>query len=1338
MTTAHAVLTAILICASAGVQRNKPPRPGSYIRMTVIDKETEQPVGDVRLRVEQEYDPPHEYYDYQFDIQLPGTPDNVFFTMPPRHSGNPRAFVTAMKPGYDDSEPLVVTSAYYWEHLGRHGDFFLEHTFVLEKGSGTADRLLAESQKLPRLHRAATLQAKNRLYNDHLGSAVAVDDETIVIGAPHDGEKVFGAAHVFRSDGSRWLHEAKLTASDASTLDKFGCSVAVSGDVIAVGTDRGKSAYLFRYDGSTWTQEAALRAPDDYFGRSVAVSGTLALVGSPRAAYVFRYDGSTWSQDAKLVASDARKGDVFGARVAVDADVALVSAVGGKRVYIFRYDGSTWVQEAKLAPSDGIVRGSFGWSIAISGTVAAVGPDIFRYDGSQWLAEGRLRLPGNEKTRDFGCSIDVVGDTALVGACSDDETGFSDGAAFVFRFNGERWQPVAKLIAPDRSVGGWSRMRITDEVAVVGTHIFSLSHHDGNADGLELRYTRADQTIEAPVSQAEECPTSLRALRAEIRRLKGRTAELTESIKALRARRARVDREICRVRKSLMAQAGKSELEPRSSGECPESLSSVPVAEARNVRYRDNAEPKQHLGGGEGGPNPEEYAAQQYQQNASDAGRAAEDRQALTDVAGLAGSLQVLRSKRKLLHDRIELMSQTLGRLNGEVAKLTRATWISPGHIPTEMCDAAMSSAHKLVALLDNLAQESELHPVEAEGSRDAACDQRLRSDLEVMNETRADRPVGCRHTKLTATDGAKDDKFGQSVSVDGQYAVVGAYGADNTCSYGPCRNAGAAYVFRRDRGTWLQQAKLAPEDLAMGDGFGVSVSINGDYVLVGDHGQLSHAGPHSDAAYVFKRHDPGTPHDTGDDSWRELARLVPDESTGITGFGWSVSISDDRALIGAPYDGTGSAYVFKREGDTWLRQAKLTATDAASGSGLGWSVSLKGDLAVLGASSGSAYVFRRGGTDWVQQATLTAGDTLPADFFGASVSTDGQRAIVGAPNAHDVPCGFHCGSAYVFVRHDGGTPADLSDDSWIKDAKLLAADVAPGDAFGHSVAINGAFALVGARQDSRGPGAIYVFWRDDKGTATDRSDDSWIEAAKLSPPDGAKNDQFGRSVAMADDHVIIGAIYDDDSGESSGSAYAYCLSALGCGDLNDVLMEGVEEPDVERAYVGSAKCRMCHIKQHNSWKRTGKSRSLNALKAGKVVEVKKQCGLDPENDYTRDENCLKCHVTGYGRPGGYAVPDTADERAVKRAARRAHVGCESCHGPGSEYVKLHKEIKKSRRMYNVEEMYAAGMVPQDASVCAHCHSNECPIHDESKEFQYDGMKGEAVHVHRSLAQRRD
>ena len=180
----------------------------------------------------------------------------------------------------------------------------------------------------------------------------------------------------------------------------------------------------------------------------------------------------------------------------------------------------------------------------------------------------------------------------------------------------------------------------------------------------------------------------------------------------------------------------------------------------------------------------------------------------------------------------------------------------------------------------------------------------------------------------------------------------------------------------------------------------------------------------------------------------------------------------------------------------------------------------------------------------------------------------------------------------------------------------------------------------------------------------------------------------------------------------------------------------GKAAPAEKYTYVGSKSCKKCHLKLYKSWEKTKSAKAFDTLKPGEAAEGKTKYGLDPKKDYTKDESCLKCHVTGFGCKTGYTIPDPADKKAVKRAKTLEGSGCESCHGPGSEYAKVFKEIQKSKRMYKVEELYAVGLRKMEASACTNCHNDKSPTYDESKKFDYDKAKGKETHDHKPLKQR--
>jgi hypothetical protein len=320
-----------------------------------------------------------------------------------------------------------------------------------------------------------------------------------------------------------------------------------------------------------------------------------------------------------------------------------------------------------------------------------------------------------------------------------------------------------------------------------------------------------------------------------------------------------------------------------------------------------------------------------------------------------------------------------------------------------------------------------------------------------------------------------------------------------------------ARYSINPSAGALLdsQQAKLTASDAQAGDSFGTAIAISGATAVVGAPGD-DDAGLNSGAAYVFVR--------TGT-VWSQQAKLTASDEAAFDSFAWAVAISGETIAVGAPGDddaggSSGSAYVFARTGTVWSQQQKLTASDAAGGDVFGYAVAISGETIVAGssgdddggASSGAAYVFARTGTVWGQQQKLTASDAAGGDEFGAAVGISGETIVVGARLDDDA--GGDSGAAYVFAR--AGTV-------WTQQAKLTASDAAAGDQFGRSVGISGETVVVGAQWDDDAgaiSGSAYVFVR--AGTL-------WSQQQKLTASDAAIGDQFGWSVGISGETIVVG-----------------------------------------------------------------------------------------------------------------------------------------------------------------------------------------------------------------------
>jgi hypothetical protein len=231
---------------------------------------------------------------------------------------------------------------------------------------------------------------------------------------------------------------------------------------------------------------------------------------------------------------------------------------------------------------------------------------------------------------------------------------------------------------------------------------------------------------------------------------------------------------------------------------------------------------------------------------------------------------------------------------------------------------------------------------------------------------------------------------------------------------------------------------------------------------------------------------------------------------------------------------------VFVRTGAAWTEQQKLTASDGAASDSFGSSVAISGETIVVGAEGddvgtnvlqGSAYVFLRTGTAWSEQQKLIASDGSARDRFGFSVAISGETVVVGTFHP-DVMINILRGSAYVFVRTGA---------VWSEQQKLLASDGAGGDDFGHSVAISGETLVVGAEGDDIGAngdqGSAYVFAR---------TGAVWTEKQKLTASDGATGDQFGQSVAVSGETIVVGSSLDNaGGGVDQGSAYIFLAECI-------------------------------------------------------------------------------------------------------------------------------------------------------------------------------------------------
>lgn len=167
-----------------------------------------------------------------------------------------------------------------------------------------------------------------------------------------------------------------------------------------------------------------------------------------------------------------------------------------------------------------------------------------------------------------------------------------------------------------------------------------------------------------------------------------------------------------------------------------------------------------------------------------------------------------------------------------------------------------------------------------------------------------------------------------------------------------------------------------------------------------------------------------------------------------------------------------------------------------------------------------------------------------------------------------------------------------------------------------------------------------------------------------------------------------------------------------------------------ENGYVGAGKCKLCHSGQHKAWKETKMANAFELLKPGNRAEAKKKAGLDPDKDYTADASCLSCHVTGFGKPGGF--------KSIEATPALAGVTCESCHGAGGAYLAEDKMSNKNKE-YKRADLEAAGMISKPTKeTCLKCHNEKSPFVRKGYVFDFEKRKSQGTHQHIPLKYKHD
>jgi Tol biopolymer transport system component len=928
---------------------------------------------------------------------------------------------------------------------------------------------------------------------------------------------------------------------------------------------------------------ASNAAADNFFGFSVAISGSTAIVGASRAyqdgkafqgaAYVFVRNGFNWVEQAVLTASDGEARDEFGVSVAISGDSAVVGAwhdnVGPTHdqgsAYVFVRTGTVWNEETKLIGADSNAGDEFGSAVAIDGATVAVGSRrggagfeasgaVYAFvKGTTWTQQQKIVANDPENLSRFGSdSLALNGQTLIVGAAYDTINGnAAQGSAYVFVRGGNSWVFQQKLF---ESTGGQLdyfgfSVSISGDTAVVGAYGATVG---GNAaQGKAVVYARSGVTWTV---QQELIPDG-----------SGPNDHVGVSVA--------IDGE------TILVGAHWDTVTSNRQGSAYVFLRAGSAWNQQQKLIASDAS-----------------ALDEFGRSVALSGETAVVGAVFDSVTRFRqGTAYVFGSDAAFagLPDRIAFSSARDGNdeiytMNPDGSGQTRLTNALGADVTP-----SVSGDGGLIAFSSNRDGNAEIYVMNADGSNQTRLTNNAASDTQPSFSR-----DGLKIVFRSDRDG-NEEIYVMNVNGTNLRRLTNNALSDSAPSFSP---AGTRVLFERvdasnrdlytmdaaDGGNVTRLTTATAADFAgnfarSGTRIVFASGRNGNneiYVMNADGtGQTRITNNSSTDTEPFFSPD-GTKivFETDRDGNSEIytmnadgtgaARLtnntsadrnpdwsgVPPQSTagrvtasdGLPGdtLGTSVAISGNTAVIGAPWDDfganivQGSAYVFVKVGGAWVEQQKLSAADGGDGDQFGYSVGISGETLIVGAwqdatgansSQGSAYIFTRSGTAWSQQAKLVAPDGAPFDFFGESVAIDGSTVVVGAASDNIGPNADQ-GTVHVFVRNGS---------AWQHQQALTAADGAATDRFGTSVAISGETIVIGARGDDIGAnadqGSAYVFVRNGM---------AWALEQKITASDGTAGDTLGRSVAIAGDTIIAGAPGDNPGGGSfQGSAYVFARS---------------------------------------------------------------------------------------------------------------------------------------------------------------------------------------------------
>lgn len=854
--------------------------------------------------------------------------------------------------------------------------------------------------------------------SDEFGNSIAISDNIMMVGAPNEeaGGINRGAVYVYALTGNTWSYQNKLTASDGANYDNFGSSLSMSSNLVLIGAtghdshslSNAGAAYIFlNTSGNTWTEQIKLSSSDvrvgDFFGKSVAISGNLAIVGASwhdisgisnaGAAYIFaNTTGNTWVEQSKLNSSLYNQNAYFGESVAINGNVALVGAykdnstlsTGGAVYAFYNSSGNIWNQETKIVASDLATNDQFGNALSLNGNTLLIGSSgddvagaayVFsNTSGNIWAEQAKLTPSQGASQDDFGISVSLSGNMALIGSNGNDEIGTNTGTAYLFvSTNISTWIEQEKLVAGDGENDDFFGLSVglSGNIGVVGA---PQENSQGENSGAAYSFDFNNLTY-APVI------TPWPVL-------------------------------------DIVFPTGQSSVNITSAN------ISVSDQDGDNLTWTVSTLPEHGI------INTFNTSANNidsliYQ---SDFIPGVGDKFEL-EVDDGTYSRRIIVSVGSENYDSDSLFSSDAQAYQQFGASVdTDGQYLIVGASRESSVASNSGAAYIYMRSGNNWVFQYKLKASDAEASDEFGSAVSISGNVAVVGAYQEDSfgnssgaayvfantsgNIWVQQSKLISDQPGANYYFGKSLAISGNQIIVGS---DHDANFGT--NAGAVYIFANSSGnTWDLQRSFVADDASTYDYFGTYVDISGNLAVIG----ADRAG-NGGAAYVFAN--------TGGNTWVQQSKLDPEDLEDNDRFGTTVAISGNHVAVSSILEdsaGTeaGAVYIFANtSGSNWIKQGKIVASNAEANDNFGSALDISGTTVLVGvkykdgpngSNSGAAYLFIQSSANtWVEKNRLLNPSSSANDNFGGTVALSGNLALIG--ELYNDTMGSSAGVAHIF-----------------------------------------------------------------------------------------------------------------------------------------------------------------------------------------------------------------------------------------------------------------------------------------------------------------------------------